>query len=398
MTEFCSAISETEYLDFLHTFPHYHVLQTPMWAQVKDSWENSVCGMYRNGTLVAAALLLFRRLPLGQTLIYSPRGFTLDYTDEPLLREFTQEIVRFARTRKAYLVRIDPEILLSERQNDRTVTFPEGSAAIRRLEAVGFRHMGYEKDFGSYTQPRFHSEFPLRDSAGQPRSDADILAGFDARMRRQIGRYNQTRGVYFTQNFSPEAIEIFGDIECQTAKRHQIHLRDTDYFRKIKQAFGNDCSCFFANLDLTRFEDFIQQQLQIQEQKEPFLRDLEKIRQLKSQGSTILPLAGILTVKSNDTAYVLYGGFDDRLFPRLSVNYQLRYEAIRAYRDAGLSTVSFMGIHGDLNDPLASFKLKFHPKIREYAGEFEYPVRPFLYRIFQKLFPLLRKLYLKLKK
>lgn len=396
MSEFRSDLSEKDYMDFLQTQTHYHVLQTAMWARVKDNWDHTFCALYRDGKCVAAAMLLIRTLPFGQKLIYSPRGFTLDYTDSRTLEEFTQHVVLLAKKMGAYLIRIDPEILLSERQEETIHTLPNGAEQIRALEHIGFRHMGFDKGFGIYTQPRYHSEFPLRGQDGQPRSDEEILAGFERRIRKQIGKYTQDRGVFFTKDTSDEAIKLFARIEDRTARRHQISLRNEDYFRKIKKAFGDDCTCFLAYLDADRFEAFNRKQIEIREEKKIFQNDLEKIRRLRMEMGSTIPLAAVLSVQTNDTAYILYGGFDDSLFPRLSVNYQLRYEVIRTYRDEGLKTVSFMGIHGDLNDSLSAFKLKFHPIIREYAGEFEYPIRKIQYHVMKKLLPWGRSLYLKL--
>ena len=90
----------------------------------------------------------------------------------------------------------------------------------------------------------------------------------------------------------------------------------------------------------------------------------------------------------------MYSGFDDSVYPRFRTTNQIRFEAMRRFRDEGLSTFSFMGIHGDLNDTLSEFKLKFNPVVVEFAGEFEMPVRPLTYKFMAKAFPKAKKLYI----
>ena len=45
MYKFCTDISEQECLQYLQTLPHYNVLQTPMWAQVKPNWTHQIVGV-----------------------------------------------------------------------------------------------------------------------------------------------------------------------------------------------------------------------------------------------------------------------------------------------------------------------------------------------------------------
>ena len=47
--------------------------------------------------LIASALLLEKRLPLGYTYFYSPRGFVIDFYDSKLLSYFTEEIKKYIK-------------------------------------------------------------------------------------------------------------------------------------------------------------------------------------------------------------------------------------------------------------------------------------------------------------
>ena len=53
-----------------------------------------------NDKLVATALLLQRKMYLGYSYFYSPRGFVCDYNDKEVIKEFTQKIKEFAKKKK----------------------------------------------------------------------------------------------------------------------------------------------------------------------------------------------------------------------------------------------------------------------------------------------------------
>ena len=86
---FTTDVTAEEIEKFLSALPHYNVMQSPAWAQVKPDWSSILCGVRdENGTLCGSALLLIRRLPLGFKIAYSPRGFIADYSNEELVSVF----------------------------------------------------------------------------------------------------------------------------------------------------------------------------------------------------------------------------------------------------------------------------------------------------------------------
>ncbi len=390
MYELIAPMPEEEFLSFVQALPHCNFMQKPQWARVKNAWTSVLCGLKRDGETVAVAHLLIRRLPTGQKLIYSPRGFLTDYSDQEILRHFTEELKSYARTIGAYMIRIDPEIRLSTKYKGEEIREDSGYDILKALTDLGWKHMGFATDFHSYTQPRYNAEYPLI-KEGAPVGDEDMVKGFDKKLRKFIGRYTQSRGIFFTHGNSEEDIKLFCEISSHTEERQHIVLRDVTYFTRMKEAFGDDCMFFFAKMDLRKFLEF----LDSQPQDEQTQKDREEALKWLEQGE-IIPLSALQMIRSNDTAYLLYSGFDDRVFPRFRTTNQIRYEAMRYFRDRGCSLFSFMGIRGDLNDPLSDFKLKFNPTVVEYIGELEYPIKPMEYRFMRKFLPFAKEVYLRL--
>ncbi len=388
--EFVCPLPQDEFEAFVQVLPHCNLMQKPQWAVVKDAWQSVLCGLKREGETVGAAHLLIRRLPTGQKLIYSPRGMLMDYSDAEAVACFTEGLKEYARKVGAYMVRIDPEIVLSRKYKGEESCDGAGREALKILTQAGWNHMGFATDFHSYTQPRFNAEYPLFKD-GAPESDEEMLKGFDKKLRKFIGRYTESRGIFFTQGNSEEDIRLFCEISSHTEERQHIVLRDLAYFTRMKEAYGDDCMFFFAKIDLRKFLDF----LDSQPQDEQTQKDRAEAEKWLEQGE-IIPMSCLQMVRSNDTAYLLYSGFDDRVFPRFRTTNQIRYEAMKYFRDQGCSVFSFMGIRGDLNDPLSDFKLKFNPTVVEYVGELEYPVKPLEYRFMTKFLPFAKRVYLRL--
>lgn len=397
--KFVSDVSSEEYMSWLKTQDNYNITQTPMWAKIKTGWKSTLCLMYDDGTPIAGALLLIRKFAPGIKMIYSPRGFVIDYSDKDAVEAFSNGVVGYAKKIGAYMVRIDPEIILSNNHNNTTVVDIEGKQKMLNLQKLGFRHMGFEKDFHAYTQPRYNAEIALTDDNGIPFSDEILAKTFDKKIRKFIGHYTDVRGIFFEYDMGKSAVRRFAEISSHTEERQHIILRDEAYFNRIYEAFGDDNVIFFAKIDLDKLTVFLEDQIKNgnSDAVDQAEKDLELARTLRIEKGNIVTMSALLTVKSNSTAYLLYSGFDDSIFPRFRTTNQLRFEAMRYFRNMGCKIFSLLGIHGDLNDSLSDFKMKFNPNVVEYAGEFELPVRKLRYHLMTKLLPIAKRIYFKIK-
>jgi len=397
--KFVADVSQEEYMNWLTSLDNYNITQTPMWSKIKTGWKNTLCLLYRDDRPIAGALLLIRKFAPGLKMIYSPRGFVIDYSDKEAVEAFTNGVVGYAKKIGAYVIRIDPEIVLSNNHMKTTVIDLEGKQKMAYLQKLGFKHMGFEKDFHAYTQPRYNAEIALTDSNGEPFSDEVLAKSFDKKIRKFIGHYTDVRGVFFEYDMGKNAIRRFSEISSHTEDRQHIILRDESYFNRIYDAFGDDNVIFFAKIDLDKLMLFLEDQIKNgdNETVDQAIKDLDNARTLKVQKGNIVTMSALLTVKSNSTAYLLYSGFDDSIFPRFRTTNQLRFEAMRYFRNQGCKIFSLLGIHGDLNDSLSDFKMKFNPNVVEYAGEFEYPVKKIRYHLMTKLLPLAKRIYFKIK-
>ena len=112
--KFKTNIEEKEFNSFVQNFPSTCFMQTSNWAKVKTSWEHDLVGMYENDKLLCSAMILKRNLFLGKKLIYIPRGFAIDYSNEELLQCFVISLKKYAKENNAIDIKIDPYICFKE--------------------------------------------------------------------------------------------------------------------------------------------------------------------------------------------------------------------------------------------------------------------------------------------
>ena len=100
---FVENIPKEEYDTFTKNHLKSHFLQSYDWGEFARREKNFIphyVGLKEDDKLVATALLLQKKLPLGLSYLYSPRGFVVDFQNFELLKTFTQEIKKFAKSTK----------------------------------------------------------------------------------------------------------------------------------------------------------------------------------------------------------------------------------------------------------------------------------------------------------
>jgi lipid II:glycine glycyltransferase (peptidoglycan interpeptide bridge formation enzyme) len=120
-------IPASEWDHFVDAHPSGHVLQTSAWGALKSEygWSAEWVGVRDEsraqagtlvtigrdrGTLVAGALVLYRRLPLGFHLAYVPKGPIVDWADDRALTCLIAALHRRCRSRRAIMLKLEPDL------------------------------------------------------------------------------------------------------------------------------------------------------------------------------------------------------------------------------------------------------------------------------------------------
>ena len=140
-------LEKDEYEKFVKTNPYKsHFLQSYDWGQLSKGERGLTpyyLGLDDNGKIVGATLLLKKSLPLGLCYLYAPRGYVINFSEKKILDKFTEEIVKFAKRKKAIYVKIDPDIIWKKENYKGEVTEVESrdKNIYNELLRLGYKHM-----------------------------------------------------------------------------------------------------------------------------------------------------------------------------------------------------------------------------------------------------------------
>jgi vancomycin resistance protein VanK len=257
-------IAPAAHLEHLREQRSASFLQTPAWGEVKSEWRSESIGWYDHQELVGSALVLYRQLPkVKRYLAYLPEGPVIDWSSDDLGAWLTP-LTRHLKRSGAFGIRMGPPVVvgrwtaaalkagIADEAVRTLVDVPptersqDGARVVSQLQELGWRLQGAEGGFTA-GQPRFNFQVPLRQvegrEAGEPRTEADVLAGMNQQWRRNIKKADKA-GVEVTHGevsgfddgaTSPD-LKAFHDLYVHTAERDHFTPRPLSYFETMFRA------------------------------------------------------------------------------------------------------------------------------------------------------------------
>lgn len=319
--------------DFVRAHPHGHILQTAAWGQLKSAfgWRAEPMRAGDHG-----ALVLFRRLPLGWTLAYVPRGPLVDWDQSAALSDLVTALDRACRARRAICLKWEPDL-------------PDSPACADVLTSIGFC-------------PSPHTVQPRRslviDLSGD---ESDILARMKQKTRYNIGLAPKKEVVVRAAHASRSAeVEAFVATMRVTGTRDRFGVHSADYYRTAYDLFhpSGQCELFLAEY----------------------------------RGEL---LAGVMAFALGKRAWYFYGASSDRERNRMAP-YLAQWAAIRWAKERGALTYDLWGVPDEDEEVLESefetrhdglwgvyrFKRGFGGRLVRTVGAWDRVYNPLWYQVY----------------
>lgn len=332
--------------------PHAHVLQTNEWAEVKSevgwvshelTWEDD------SERLVGAAKVLVRkvkpfRIGPSASVAYVPRGPMLDWTDQVLVQRVIQDLQDFARRAGAIFLKIDPEVTLG-------TGIPGSKNASEDLEGRFFCDHLLKSGWRPSSEQVQFKNTALLDLTGDEES-------WLARMK-QKARYNlrlaQRSGIII-RIAKEEDLQSLYRMYAQTAARDGFIIREESYYIGVWERFSRAGMAHAL------------------------------IAEVEGQ-----PVAGLVLFHFGKRAWYLYG-MSTNLHREKMPNYLLQWEAMRLAKSLGCEIYDLWGAPDEFesSDPMFGvfrFKEGLGATVLRTPGAWDYPVKPFLYFLYQQVLP-----------
>lgn len=378
---------------FVKEHPLCNLLQSSAWAKVKQNWQSTIVGVFDQDVLIASSLVLIKRLPMGYTMFYTPRGPIMDYEDARVVKFFMQEFKKYAKTKKCLFIKIDPGIHIRDYAVDEEPTEAyDVSTILHNMKQVGAIHQGYPKEIAAVIQPRFQANVVKSDTFEQ------ALPRHTKRLIKDAIKHD-VRVV----NGGVERLDEFHQVVALTEQRKQVSLRNYEYFKLLMDVYGEAATLFLGEVNLAETLVKLKQQYEenelalieldatsrkkrnrLEDIKRSLTKSIQEFETFDESGSNTV-IAGVLSIQFGNTMEMLYAGMNED-FKKFMPQYYIYVENMKYAFAHGCDFCNMGGIEGDLQDGLTKFKRNFNPVINEFIGEFDLPVNPILYKVSSHLY------------
>lgn len=423
-----TSLSKEEFKKFADKHEQITFHQTNEWANLKSNtgWKHYFVGLKEKDTIVAAALLLAKEIPIiKKRMFYSPRGFLIDYNNQEVLKTFTNEIRKFIKKENGIFIKIDPYVEYQERDNDGSIVNNghNNKNTVENLKKLGYKFFGFNT-MQDTLQPRWMHVIEIN---GQ--SEEEIQKCMESKTR-QILRKNQKSGIK-TREIKRQELPLFKSIMEHTGDRRDFIDRPLSYYESMWDSLepSGMLKILVAEIDFNEYEENTKKELNevetalkdrtykhdnkilnMNEKKyitankidkesiDRLKKQIEKIHNYKNEYGEKKVLGTILFLIYGNEVLSLFGGTDDNLLQFQSA-YTAHYAGIKYAIDNGYKRYNFYGITGDFSkeNPLYGlylFKKSFGGHVVELIGEYDLIISEFWYKTYIIAF----KLYHTLKK
>lgn len=410
MYEFIENLEQNEYEKFVLENDKAHFMQSYNWGLVQKEkhFKPYYTALKKDGVIVASALLLEKKILRKYGYLYCPRGYIIDYNNNELVKEFTNNLKRFMKSKNDIFIRMDPDIKLHSLDIEGNII--EGvnnTKLVDYLKSLGYKHKGFNKNFEN-NQPRY----TFRLNIDKPIEE--VYSGFHATTRKILNKGNLYELEIIKDS---QSLDDFYITMEETAKKEHIIQSSYNYYKNFYEILNknNMSNLYTIRVNTNKLkekylslineaEDEIKKTSlnKNQEKANNLINDLniklsklkESLNELNNIKDEVIPLSSIITAKYKDTVWTVHGG-NHNLLKELNANYLLYYEIIKDANKEGYKRFDFFGTTGDPNPHnsvygIHLFKKRFGGEYTEFIGEFDLINKKLLYFLYNK--------YLKFKK
>ena len=398
-------LSEQEYQSYWKNHPLKTFLSSVEIGKLREkrNWKVNYVGIKENNTIYGAAMLLSKRKHLNNYEFYSPRGFLIDYNNQELLNFFTQEIIKYIKNKKGYILRIDPYVINKERDiNGDIVENGKDNKHIKEyLQSLGFKKVPTSKN----EQVTWMFSLDL-----EGKTEEDILKNMKPNTRNIIKK-TEKMGIKIKE-LSLNELPKFNNILKSTAKRRNFIPRGNDYYEDMYNLFHskNEVKYYITELNLNDYVEALSKEIADknkkletknikQTRKEELLKEIaileNKIKDAKDiknkTNSDIITLSGsMFMLIQPEIIYLSSGNYEEYL--KFNSQYLLQWELIKYGIKNGFKKHNFYGIPENINEHpdnygIYEFKKGFNGYVEELIGEYELPISNnyYLFKFISKL-------------
>lgn len=388
-------ITEKEYREFWEKHPLKTFLSAPEISKLrqKSNWYTYYVGVKEKKKIIAATMLLAHKRHFNKYEFYSPRGYLLDFNNKELVNFFTEELKKYIKDKKGYVLRIDPYVIYKERDIDGNIVEDgiNNEKVVENLLNLGFIKIPVE------TKEQVGWMFSL---GLEGKTEEQILKEMKPNTRNQI-RKTEKFGISVNE-IGYDELDRFQNIMEETSKRKGFTNRKLEYYQEMYKLFHdkNEVKFFITELNLKKYIEGLEEERIEKENKINSLTDAkyndgakknltneiasidkriaESKEIIEKNGSDIITLSGsMFMLIKPEVIYLSSGNYEE--YMKFNSQYLIQWELIKYGIENGFKKHNFYGIPEDINTHpkdygIYEFKRGFNGYVEELIGEFALPI------------------------
>jgi len=384
------------------------IYQTPEYTNTmkNQGYTTLLLGLVDNDEILGVTSILIN-IKKGYKYAYASRGFLIDYSNEYLVKLFTEEIKKYLSRLDVVAVKLSPMIIKNIYNSNKELIYhnEDYNKIYLQLKSLGYYHLGYNNYFEAL-KPRFEAVLDI--SKPYYETFRKIKKSFRTKIRNA-----DKIGIRIYKG----DINNIQDLYVYTKRKYP---RNDFYFADVYNNFGAKAELFYTKLDTKKYlvecqknyqmQDAINTQLDSEilinvDHNEKLINKklvadklLHNYRTQLVQATNLLKdhpegiiTASILIIINQDTVYLYMDGYDKK-YHHLNSKHLLLWKLIERYSNLGYKKFNLGGVinifsSNERYNGLNEFKLNFGPDVVEYLGDLELICNNPLYFMYKNSIP-----------
>ena len=309
-----------------------------------------------NNNILAAALILIKKINIFCKYGYAPKGFLMDYYNPTIIKEFTELLKKYYYKKNVAFIKINPEISIGNiNKKTKDTTYNKNISIRDTLNNNGFKYLNNNKRFETKI-PTFNAILLLKNtnlsSFSKPTRNK-INKSLNNGLSFEIGSRENIETIYkFFKNKKNQPINHYYNYYNAFSKKNAIDIL------LVKINF-EECLINLRNKYEKEYENnqIIIEEVMKNPSEENLKRKLTSDKTLTTYNENIALItqylsttkeeyiAGAITIKYKNRVHILISGFNQK-YKKLCPNYFLHYKMVEHYKK-NYDFLDLNGITGD---------------------------------------------------
>ena len=404
-------LTTEEFNSFTDSFMYSSIYQTSEYGFVMNTqnYTSMFLGLIDDEKIVAATLVLIEKINMFK-YAYAPKGFLIDYDNEYLVEEFTNQIKNYLGKKKIIAIKINPMIIKSSYDYvTNTINMnPNFDGQLNFLKQLGYFHLGFNNMFEAF-KPRYDAIIDLN------KPITTLFGNMNKNFKNKVMSADKN-GVRIIKANETELDYLYSQVKNK-------YPRNKEYFENVLKHFSKRdlIDYYYAKLDTNAYLINIQKKYQKQHDictklnnklfknvgknnnklintkiyEENKLNELKNeliyaTKLLKDEAEGIV-LASMLITKYKDEVYIFMDGYN-KDFKKINAKHLMTWKLIEKYakekyKRFNLGGMTNPNLENEKYKGLNEFKLSFNARCVEYAGDLELITNQTLYNLYRNSKP-----------